>query len=723
MTARTCTCPSLILWNLTLATALCAFLSAFSSCPRVAAAVTAAAPPHIAYVFPAGGRQGTSFEAVLGGQSVNLATSAQVTGTGVEVVVADVKDLGEDKGKGNQKKRKTVINGSVKLKVVISADAEPGARELRLITKTGISNPLVFHVGQLPEVAEVEPNERKEGATKITTVPTLINGRIMPGDVDWFRFPAKKGQRIVAELSARSLIPYLADAVPGWFQGTITLLDAQGKELAFVDDYKCAPDPVLIFEAPEDGDYLIEVRDAIYRGRDDFVYRLALGERPFITSVFPLGGRRGKTVLTKITGVNLPQDTMEIALRDDTPSLKSVSLTKNGVQSNSVPFAVGDLPEVAEYGSNTDAPHALKVELPTIVNGRLLAPGETRFYSFEGRKGQSVAVDVSARRLGSPLDSKLAILNCRGELVKENDDQKDPGEGLITHQADSGLTVELPEDGTYTVALGETQGKGGPEYAYRLKIAAPSPDFELRVVPSSLTIPQGGSAALTVHVLRRDGFNDAVTLALQDENAGLSLVGTTVPEKMDKIRLTVSASPQTAVGLASLKITGTSVIDGKAIIRPAVPADDCMQAFIYRHLVPATTLAALIVEPAPFTISYSIPKQGFLELPCGKETSLPLTVLRHPGYDGPIQLQLIEPPQGITLRRVFVPMDKKKSHLILRAESKTASGIVENLILTGTIAIETGEANAKGKKMRDKIVVTAPALPVKTVPTPAGKKD
>ena len=34
----------------------------------------------------------------------------------------------------------------------------------------------------------------------------------------------------------------------------------------------------------------------IYRGREDFVYRIALGELPFITGIFPLGrpGRRRK---------------------------------------------------------------------------------------------------------------------------------------------------------------------------------------------------------------------------------------------------------------------------------------------------------------------------------------------------------------------------------------------------------------------------------------------
>ena len=47
----------------------------------------------------------------------------------------------------------------------------------------------------------------------------MINGQIMPGDVDRFSFRARKGMRLVAIGAMRELIPYIADAVPGWFQG------------------------------------------------------------------------------------------------------------------------------------------------------------------------------------------------------------------------------------------------------------------------------------------------------------------------------------------------------------------------------------------------------------------------------------------------------------------------------------------------------------------------
>ena len=96
----------------------------------------------------------------------------------------------------------------------------------------------------------------------------------MPGDVDRYRFTAAQGQQLVAVVCARELMPYLADAVPGWFQAALTLYDAQGHEVAYGDDYRFHPDPVIHFKIPADGEYVIEIRDAIYRGREDFVYRV-----------------------------------------------------------------------------------------------------------------------------------------------------------------------------------------------------------------------------------------------------------------------------------------------------------------------------------------------------------------------------------------------------------------------------------------------------------------
>src|SRR5450631_2377086 len=47
------------------------------------------ASPHIGYIYPAGGRQGAVFQVAVGGQYLNSATNAFISGPGVQTVVVD----------------------------------------------------------------------------------------------------------------------------------------------------------------------------------------------------------------------------------------------------------------------------------------------------------------------------------------------------------------------------------------------------------------------------------------------------------------------------------------------------------------------------------------------------------------------------------------------------------------------------------------------------------
>jgi hypothetical protein len=62
-------------------------------------------------------------------------------------------------------------------------------------------------------------------------------------------------------------------------------------------------------------------------------------------------------------------------------------------------------------------------------------------------------------------------------------------------------------------------------------------------------------------------------------------------------RLIISGPKTPTKEPVSLTIVGRATVDGKDIIRKAVPAEDRMQAFLWRHLVPASELKALVFDP------------------------------------------------------------------------------------------------------------------------------
>ena len=742
------------------------------------------APPHIGYVYPAGGRQGAVFQVAVGGQYLNNATNAYVSGNGVQAVVVDytrpltqkefndlrekLKELQDkrvaanSRGRGGQagslsgtnvvwtaadekmiaemrqkmflfaprRNLNPAIGETVTVRVTLAPDAEPGERELKLATPTGLSNPLRFCVGQLVEYNKRDSklsadsenvrqrrfnNEQKAVApTEMNiTLPATVNGQTLPGGVDRYRFQARQGMGLVVVAAARELIPYLPDAVPGWFQAALALYDAKGHELEHADHYLFHPDPVLHYDIPKDGEYVVEIRDSIYRGREDFVYRITLGELPYVTGIFPLGGPAGAQTTVELKGWNLPVTTL--TQTNTGPGIYPVSVRKEDRVSNRVPFAVDTLPECLEKEPNNSIATAQRVTLPIIVNGRIDKPGDWDVFRFEGRAGDTVVAEVYARRLDSPLDSVLKLTDASGKQLAFNDDHEDKGAGLNTHYADSYIMATLPADGAFCIHLGDAQHQGGPEFAYRLRISSPRPDFALRAVPSSLSVRGGSSVPLTVYALRRDGFTNEITLSLQDAPAGYKLNGAKVPANQDQVRLTLLAPPAPTEKPLSLSLEGRAVILGHTVIHPAVPAEDMMQAFAYRHLVPANELDVAVSGRFMNRMSLKILSSMPVRIPAGGTARVRLSSPAS-AFANRFRLELNEPPEGITLGKLFPASEG--AEIELRSDAaKAKPGLKGNLIVDifPGQALAAAAKNKKQGNQRRASVGTLPAIPFEIV--------
>ena len=716
---------------------------------------------HIGYVYPAGGRQGTTILVTVGGQFPSGITNFAVVMDGdlarAKVVHYDrplkpneQQALKEELNKFQEKRKSgerltetdlarleeikrlltqfgrrpanPAISEFMTLQLTLATNLAPGDHEIRVRTLGGLSNPLKFCVGLLPENTKPDwkavPKERGSmdpampPPTEATvTLPATINGQILPGGADRYHFWARQGQQLIMAVEARQLIPYLADAVPGWFEAVLTIYDSKGKEVASAERYRFRPDPVIHFEVPSNGTYTVEIHDSLYRGREDFVYRLTMGELPFVTGIFPLGGKAGEKTSIALTGWNLP----ETSLERDNAEAGTTSL--NGKFFNAVPFAVDNLPECLEQEPN-DAPEtAQAVTLPIIINGRIDHPGDWDVFRFEGKTGDPVVADVDARRLDSPLDSVIRLTDAAGKQLAFNDDYEDKGSGLNTHHADSYFSTVLPTNGTYYLWLGDAQHKGGPEYSYRLRLSPPQPDFTLRVVPSSLNVRAGGSVPLTVYALRKDGFTNQITLNLDGAPEGFKLTGGSIPAGQNQVQVTLTAPPTEPAEPVSLSLQGSAVVQGQMRMRKAVPAEDMMQAFAYRHLVPVKELeVAVLKRQNPRATMKILSATPVRILPGG-------TARIEVGLPGPriaerAQFELSNPPEGITIQNVSPVRDGVE--IVLQADAARGQpGLKGNLIINGYVPrpAEPGAAQPKGNNQRMSLGAL-PAIPFEIIPPP-----
>ena len=627
--------------------------------------------------------------------------------------------------------RNAQIGEQVLIEVTINANATPGPREIRLVSRNlGLTNPMVIQVGDLKEISNLEIEEARllellEEPPPLK-LPVLVNGQIMPGDSDRFRFIAKKDQHLVIEVQARQLIPYLADAVPGWFQATITLYDHEGNEIAFADDYHFSPDPVLYYVVPEDGVYELEIRDSIYRGREDFVYRITISEHPFITSIFPLGCRPGEKKYADVFGWNLRPNRLPLdAIADPKEGIKERALKYEKTFSNPVAYEVSTLRTIAETEPNDRPDESQKVRLPLVIDGVISQAGDLDFFRFTGKEGDEIVAEIVARRLRSPLDSLLRLIDEQGHVICWNDDFEHK-EGFLhtdmgeqTHHADSYLRATLPKDGDYYVQVADAQGQAGQAYAYRVRISPPRPDFELRATPASLNLRPGLSQAICVHALRKDDFDSEIEVNLKDAPAGFRLHGNTIPAGCDRICMTIAAPGRAPEKPISLKLEGQARIGEKTITHESIPAEDLMQAFLYRHLTPVQEMVAHVQgrpwRGAPVELIDPVP----VRIPAGEQVELKYRFPIRP-FTPTLTLELDNPPAGISLQDIAMMSDGIA--FTIRTDGDVVSvGLQDNIIVN--IFTEVVPKKEQGKENPKKERVFAgvlPAIPIIIVePSPA----
>ncbi len=676
----------------------------------LAGAAAAFGGPHIGYLYPAGGRTGTTVEVLVGGRALAGINQARISGTGIKVVgVERVPGMGHipaaqkrylmnylkrlrqgnteapprtDETKEWRKNRyydnlntltplqRELVERNVYItrdplqnspsladmaivKLEIAKDAPPGRREFRLIGRGQISDPLPFYVDTLPEINEpryTPPNVPHPRAA--FRIPAVLNGQIMPGgESDLFDFHARKGEVLTFSVRARALVPFMGDGVPGHFQAVLEVLNANGRLIAAADDHHFDPDPVLVFRVPEDGRYTLRIRDALYRGRQDFVYRIR--------------ARRGREKFV------MPE------------------------------------PEAPAEGMWTDAPPAgSELKLPAYLRFKLERPGAKLRWKFAVKSGEKLNMEVIARRLGSPLDARLAVIDPAGEVAVEVDDVKCPRVGTILHQADPACVVpEVGGDGICTVEVADASGTGGPEAFGYLKIAPATPDFTLYATPSGTSAATDNPAVVKVTAVRTGGFGGRIVLATPPDSE-LRIVGAnTLDPDMDSGAFTFVAQSWRRTDNVARRVR----IIGFAgdLRREALPADEAMQAFAYTHLVPAQELLAMQIWGSSQSRRFQwVDPEAVLSLVPGGKTTL--RMWRRHVADTVESYSLAAAPKGIVL-----------------ADSKESDGIVEHTIqaaddtpvgAANLILRVNCKYNNKGKRATDRITLPAVRLRVLKCP-------
>lgn len=445
------------------------------------------------------------------------------------------------------------LDQQVILDVEVAQDAKPGLRELIVHDAASCSAPHPFFITKEPHVVEpsfVIPRgeDRKLRVPAILHLPVELpvavppvtfDGQAWPGEEDRFRVRLKKGVRYTFEVTARELLPYQGDAVPGFFNPIVELFDPSGKEIACEDDFFYLPDPILSCVAPADGVHTIKIHDNLYRGRQDCVYIIRCYE--------------------------------------DSPGGHAYTPQQR---------AFFCFPPPASH-----LPPSPSADVD-VQNGVIDCPGRTVWNRFTVKEPVTLKFELFARRCGSPLDGVLRLYGPlapsvpmrSAPLLAEWDDVDKFLAGTIPQAiCDPCGSWTFLEPGDYCVSVTDREDRGGESYSYALCRSKLRPDFEIYADRSALLM-KGTRAGFALKVVCHDGFSGPIRIEGNDEFDCDAEIDS---QSAEPAEVEVVDRKGGWTGLRSAQFQASATLpDGTVIRHRITPTDSAEQAFAYTHLVP-----------------------------------------------------------------------------------------------------------------------------------------
>ena len=610
------------------------------------------AAPMLEQLEPRGAQRGTAVKLTLIGTGLTSDTEILTT------LPAGITHLTAPKEKGRAGRELPFL-------LEIAADAPINSFPIRVQTKSGLSNILLFTVGAFPEsveeesVAEIaDPLNDSQDTAQFVETPIVVNGTISPGDRDFYRLRANKGEQLVIEVEARRISSALDPA--------LRVMDAAGNVIARNQD---APgigiDSRVDVRFPDGGDYYVEVRDARFGTLVENFYRLKIGDFSYAEGIFPLGAWKGESAEFEAFGGNLGKPvkirhdpSLEVRSRDgrsrddrsrddrsrddrsrDDRSRDDRSSDDHSVDSHtnwisvSVPGKPGALPLRLPVSSDPEAREETngkegKLIAGTIVNGRISNPGEVDRYRLSVAPGESWRFELKAASIGlSPLFGLLTIHDGQGNKLASAGDL--PAKGtryeVLTTSGEAGtdpfLALTVP-DGTreLRITVEDLVGRGGPEYGYRLLAKMEPADFELTIATPYLNIPRQGTAELLVTVSRR-GYQGAIEVDIpnlpDDIILGGGNVSPTPAEAADGIRVreaTLTLTPKPGAGRPGARLgrlgSGNERRQGHSSSCPADRYGHAAQTFASGSGFPGGNFPRSLAESRPPRVSCSRRARG-----------------------------------------------------------------------------------------------------------------
>ena len=499
--------------------------------------------PEILSISPLGGRQGSSFEIEVRGQTLGGVHAVWFDCRELRATIGAITEITLDEDSGDEGEEESDRTGQqVKLQVTVDSKAVPGAHLMRLLSPRGMSNAVTLHVSREKVMAEAETGLHPPQKAQLLSFPVVINGRLSRiGQADYFSFDAKKGQELLFEAHSGSgvLDPQLTLYEPSgsWFDPN------QLTRLAFNDEavsHSPMSSAGLTFGFSKKGRYLVRVSEFQgHGGPEEYSYQLRVvdarrsaglpaeevtlqvaahpepavwQERDFHREL-----ASERLMVLRSRTVSVPLD-HEVAGKGDPPGSSGSAVPDSPqIEAPDLSVFTGVLPAVREQEDNETPEQALEITLPVIIEGVIGRPGDIDHYKFEVQSGQKLAFEIETPDSRPPdFNPRLGVLDATGKELFSN-----ISTGRVRIQAKTIETFET--GGKYILQIRDlTSRYGQSRFAYRVLLRPQIPHAgRIEVRAERLNLAAGEAGKLTIITDQEEGFGGEIAIAVENLPPGV----------------------------------------------------------------------------------------------------------------------------------------------------------------------------------------------------------